>query len=74
MARFKHVDVIEVRIWNQRVGAVAADPGVGAYVFEYDEKWRSKGIDLAPFTMPVTSTERLFIDEALRIEGLHVTL
>lgn len=25
MAQFKHVDVIEVHIWGQRVGAVAAE-------------------------------------------------
>lgn len=68
MARFKHADVIEVRIWGQRVGAVAADPGVGAYVFEYDEKWLSKGIDLAPFTMPVAGAERLFVFPSLSKE------
>ena len=36
MARFRHVEVIEVSIWGRRVGAVAADPGLKAYVFEYD--------------------------------------
>lgn len=68
MARFKHVEVIEVRIWNERVGAVAADPGVGAYVFEYDGKWLSKGIDLAPLTMPVASAERFFAFPSLSKE------
>ena len=57
MARFKHVEVIEVRIWNQRVGAVAADPAVGAYVFEYDDNWLAKGIELAPFTMSISAAE-----------------
>lgn len=68
MAQFKHVDVIEVRIWNQRVGAVAADPGVGAYVFEYDDKWLSKGVDLAPLTMSITGTERSFVFPTLSKE------
>ena len=43
---------IEVRIWNQRVGAVAADPNIGAYVFEYDPAWVRRGIELAPLMMP----------------------
>ena len=46
---------IEVRIWGQRVGAVAADPRLGAYVFGYDKQWLSKGIDLAPRTMPIAT-------------------
>lgn len=61
MAQFKHVDVIRVHIWGQQVGAVAADPSVAAYVFEYDPKWLSKGIDLAPFNMPISSVSRSFV-------------
>jgi serine/threonine-protein kinase HipA len=45
--------VIEIRIWGQRVGAVAPDPRLGCYVFAYDPAWRRSGIDLAPLTMPV---------------------
>lgn len=52
--------VIEVRIWGRRVGAVAADPTAGAYVFEYDPAWRRTGIELAPLTMPVAKTMHLF--------------
>ena len=44
--------VIEVRIWGQRVGAVAPDPRLGCYVFAYDPAWRRNGIELAPLTMP----------------------
>ena len=29
-------NVIEVRVWGKRVGAVALDATAGAYVFEYD--------------------------------------
>lgn len=50
----KHVEVIEVRIWNQRVGAVAQDPHRGAYVFEYARGWRRTGVELAPLMMPLT--------------------
>lgn len=44
--------VIEVRIWGQRVGAVAADPRLGCYVFEYAPEWLKTGLELAPRTMP----------------------
>src|SRR6267142_2504297 len=49
----KHVPVLEVRIWGQRVGAVAADPRLGFYVFAYEPAWKRKGIELAPLTMPL---------------------
>ena len=53
-------DAIEVRTWDQRVGAVAADPRLGAYVFEYDPKWIREGIELAPLTMPLNRRETVF--------------
>jgi serine/threonine-protein kinase HipA len=43
---------IGVRIWGEEVGAVAADPGLDAYVFEYDPAWRRRGVELSPFMMP----------------------
>jgi serine/threonine-protein kinase HipA len=47
------VPVIEVRIWDERVGAVAADPDRGCYAFEYEPSWCRTGIELAPLTMPI---------------------
>lgn len=44
---------IEVRIWSQRVGAVALDPQAGCYAFEYAPEWRRQAIELAPLMMPV---------------------
>ena len=61
MADFRHVDVIEVRIWDQRIGAVAADAQAGAYVFEYDEAWLALGIELAPLTMPTQGAGSSFV-------------
>ncbi len=49
----KHVPVIEVRAWGERVGAVAPDPRLGSYVFAYEPAWRRRGIELAPLTMPM---------------------
>ena len=71
MAAFKHVDVIEVLAWGQRVGAVAADAHRKAYLFEYDPAWWRSGVQLAPLTMPVgtasrpSAAERIFSFPAL---------
>ena len=62
--------VIEVRIWDTLVGAVAADPALGCYVFEYDPAWQRGGIELAPRMMPVRSTTATFGFPALG-ESFH---
>ena len=41
-------------VWGFRVGAVSLDPNIGYYIFEYDPKWISRGIELSPFNMPVS--------------------
>lgn len=41
----KPVQVIEVRMWGVRVGAVALDPSLDCYVFAYDPAWRRKEIE-----------------------------
>lgn len=46
-------DAIEVRIWGKRAGGVAFDPNLGAYVFRYEPSWERRGIELAPFMMPI---------------------
>ncbi len=51
---------IGIRIWGDEVGAVAADPTLDSYVFEYDPAWRRKGVELAPFLMPVAGTQTRF--------------
>ncbi len=67
--------VIQVRIWNTLVGAVALDPRLGCYAFEYDPAWRRQGIELAPRMMPTSSPEQVFVFPALgesfkRLPGL----
>lgn len=52
---YKPVDVVEVLAWGERVGAVTLDPSTQYYAFEYDPKWVSRGIELAPFNLPVKS-------------------
>lgn len=62
--------VIEVKIWDQTVGAVAADPTLGAYVFEYTPAWRRQGIELSPVLLPVAGAQSSFVFPALP-ESFH---
>jgi len=51
------VDVAEVWLWSQRVGAVALDTNkVG--VFEYDPNFLKTGLDTAPLMMPLEGARR----------------
>lgn len=58
---YKAVRTVEVRIWGQTVGAIALEPGKGYYAFEYDPKFRSKNIELAPLQMPLSQGAEPFI-------------
>jgi serine/threonine-protein kinase HipA len=58
---YEAVDLIEVRCWGARVGAIALDPSSGFYVFEYDPKWSATGVQLAPTTMPLGGALRSFV-------------
>jgi len=53
--------VIEVRAWGRLVGAVALDPSVNYYAFEYDPAWRRSGRELAPLHMPLSDSRSTFI-------------
>jgi serine/threonine-protein kinase HipA len=46
------VDLIEVRAWGRRVGAVAFDASIGSYVFEYAPEWVDTGVQLSPLVVP----------------------
>src|SRR3546814_4690504 len=66
-----HTPVSEVRLWDQRVGAVAPDPRAGCHVFEYDPAWRRRGIELAPLTMPTDAAEPVFLFPDLARQSFH---
>lgn len=68
---YQPVDVIEVRCWGSRVGAVARDPKSGFYVFEYDGTWADSGIELAPTAMPTATRGRRFVFPTLPPETYH---
>lgn len=55
------VDVAEIRIWGERVGAVAWDGDSGYATFEFDPRFTRRGWDLAPLTMPLAeATGKVF--------------
>jgi len=56
-----------VKIWGQTVGAVAWDDDLGLARFEYDPKFKSKNIDLAPIKMPAKSNQSIFSFPELRL-------
>jgi serine/threonine-protein kinase HipA len=58
---YKPVSVIEVRVWGKTVGAVALDPRLGYYAFEYKKDFIASGVELAPFTMPLSKAGEPFI-------------
>ena len=58
---YKPVHAIEVRIWDKAVGAVALDPKLGYYVFEYSPRFITTGIELAPLTMPLAQARSPFV-------------
>jgi serine/threonine-protein kinase HipA len=67
----KHVSVIEVRIWGQRVGAVALDERLGYYAFAYEPAWRRAGIELAPLTLPLDDRRSVFLFPSLPDATFH---
>ncbi len=67
----KDVRVIEVRVWDQRVGAVALDPRLGYYAFAYEPAWRRTGTELAPLTLPLDNRNPSFVFPNLPEASFH---
>lgn len=55
------VHAVEVRLWGETVGAVALDPRLGYYAFEYAPRFLTSGIDLAPLAMPLARGGEAFV-------------
>jgi serine/threonine-protein kinase HipA len=60
--KYSPVHVVEVRIWGKKVGAVALDPGLGFYVFEYNPRFVETRWEIAPLTMPLSVHPYVFTD------------
>jgi len=65
------VDVVEIRCWDERVGAVALDERSGFFAFEYEPAWSRLGIELAPTTMPVSASAGPFTFPTLPTPTYH---
>src|SRR3989304_2690435 len=55
-----------VKIWGETIGAVSWDENIGLASFEYDQKFKTKGYDLAPIKMPIQSGQSIFSFPELR--------
>jgi serine/threonine-protein kinase HipA len=58
---YKQVGIVEVRAWDRLVGAVALDPKLGYYAFEYAPAFANSGIELSPLAMPLSKAQQPFI-------------
>ena len=58
---YKPVTIVEVRAWDRLVGAVALDPRLSYYAFEYAPAFIKTGIELAPLSMPLAEAQHPFI-------------
>ena len=60
------MDVAEVKIWGEVVGAVAWNDKTGVAGFEYDPEFKKLNRDLAPLKMPVSSSKKILTFPELR--------
>lgn len=60
------VDVAEVSIWGEPVGAVRWDPQSGLASFQYREEFLARGYDLAPLKMPIRHGDQIYSFPELR--------
>lgn len=60
------VDVAEVIIWGESVGAVIWDKNTQLASFEYDKKFLTKLYDLSPIKMPIRERPRIYSFPELR--------
>lgn len=60
------VNVAEVKIWGELVGAVLWDQSQGLASFQYDTKFLSSAYDLSPIKIPLRSGNRIYTFPELR--------
>ena len=61
------VDVAEVKIWGELVGAVRWDDKQKLASFQYDKKFLLKKWDLSPIKMPISNGNRIYSFPELRV-------
>jgi serine/threonine-protein kinase HipA len=60
------VDVAEIRMWNELVGAVRWDESQQLGYFQYSPKFIQKGWNLSPIKMPISQGSRIYSFPELR--------
>ncbi|PCJ95769.1 MAG: toxin HipA [Flavobacteriaceae bacterium] len=60
------VDVAEIKLWGEMVGAVRWDQDEQLASFEYDEKFLTKKHDLSPIKMPLRNGNQIYSFPELR--------
>ena len=60
--------IVDVKLWGQFVGSLAWDATLGMAVFEFDNRFRQSGLDIAPITMLLSTSNRPFSFPANRTE------
>ncbi|HKC14102.1 MAG TPA: type II toxin-antitoxin system HipA family toxin, partial [Vicinamibacteria bacterium] len=62
---YRPVRAVEVYVWGKRAGAVALDPKLGYYAFEYDPEFVATRIELAPLSMPLAEARDPYVFPSL---------
>ena len=58
---FKHVDAIEVLLYGEKVGVVAAGQrSSNSYAFEYYPEWIERGVSISPLQLPLKPGAQVF--------------
>jgi serine/threonine-protein kinase HipA len=52
---YRHVERVEVYLWDELAGAVALDESFGFYAFNWSPALRASGVEPSPFAMPTTN-------------------
>lgn len=60
------VDVAEIKIWGESVGAVRWDESQQLGYFQYDIKFIQKGWDLSPIKMPISKGSQIYSFKELK--------
>ena len=60
------VDVAEIRMWGDLVGAVRWDTNTQLAHFQYYKNFLAKGYDLSPIKMPINNGDRIYSFSELR--------
>ncbi|MCJ7471784.1 MAG: type II toxin-antitoxin system HipA family toxin [Actinobacteria bacterium] len=62
------IDVAEIKIWGELLGAVRWDVQKQLASFQYDKKFLTRGFDLSPIKMPIKNGNRIYNFPELRKE------